>query len=248
MKLTFRTVTGAKWELEVSEDTTIGEVKEKLREKRFSKEEKDRIKLILYAKILNDNQVVKDLNITEGSVIVVHTARAKVNPNPPKLIEEPVKTDNVPEQTYSQPPADAPRNDNIEQPPNRIQSHQHTPPPPAPAEVPPPRPSQYQSQIEDLKSMGFSEDKCIEALNLVNGDIERAINKLLNDTEKDSEPRPSPAPQFGDYQNMYNQYTPQQKESINRLLKFNSEPQYVIQIYEVCEHNENEAKNLLTGS
>lgn len=232
MILTFRTVRGKEYQMEVDPEKTIGDVKQQ-----FASENPDysadKLKFILQAKILKNDTVVSSIVIPEHSYIVVHL----INDSGPV----------VPKSKKPSPPSDTV---------NTIPYEPKVPPQPQPDTQN--LPSDKNSLIDDLVSMGFEKKLCERALNLAGNNMEVAVTLLLNGSVKsEDDPNPQPAvdthPQvdppanqanFGDLQNVYDQLNANEKAAISRLLQYGS-PDEVLQTYFACQKDEEITKSCL---
>lgn len=231
MILTFRTVRGKEYQLEVDPEKTIGDVKQQFANE-VQDHSADKLKFILKAQILKDDTVVSSISIPEHSYIVVHF----INDSRPV----------VPKSKKPSPPTDTV---------NTIPQEPKVPPQPQPDDAQN-KPVNRESLIEDLSSMGFDKKLCERALNLADNNVEVAVTLLLNGTvknEDDSNPIPAPDdnPQpptvhanFGDLQNVYEQLSADEKAAVSRLLRYGS-PEEVLQTYFACQKDEEITKACL---
>lgn len=235
MKLTFRTIRGKEYQLEVDPEKTIGDVKQQLSAE-IQDQPSDKLKLILQAKILKDDTVVSSISIPEHSYIVVHFIN-DTRPVVPKSKKPSPSTETV----------------------NTIPDEPKVPPQPQPDTQN--QPTNRESIIEDLTSMGFEKKMAEKALNLADNNVEVAVTLLLNGTiksEDDTNSKPTvgdsnqdvqvqpPATQanFGDLQNVYDQLSVDEKAAISRLLRYGS-PEEVLQTYFACQKDEEITKACL---
>ena len=243
MQLQFRTVQGKVYKLEADPNSTIGEIKQKLEDEHQLP--KSNLKIILSANILNDDQVISSLKIPTGAYFIIHVStNRRIRPTLP---------DEPPSQAPVAPPPVPDRP--IETPP--------PPPPPPPPQRPPPSgsrplsgspdPPNFEELVLNLTEIGFSRPQCEQALRMANYDPERACNLLLTgeipvqSTPQSNQDTDAPlrSVNFGQFQPVYDSFTPEEKAAVERLLR-HADPNTVIQFYMACDKNEEQTLALLT--
>eukprot|EP00729_Bicosta_minor_P009992 gene9992-23648_t len=183
-KITFKTLKNDKFQLDVEDTLTIGDVKDKVAEERSMLREK--MKLILSGKILKDTQTVAECAIKETDFLVIMGKPKPAAPAPAAAAAAA-----TPAPAAAAPAADAP-------PPAAAAAAAATDTPPAAAAAAPAAASADAApsmgtpeQIAELESMGFPRSQAEAALRAAFGNQQRATEYLLN---PESMPQASSAP------------------------------------------------------
>jgi UV excision repair protein RAD23 len=185
--LKFRTVTGKVYEMDVQNDWTVLQLKQKLQET-HNDICADSCKMILSAKMLADTTRVEDINPPPNAYIVLHTSAQKKPAQKIDTPSAPAALDDAPPplpDTRPQPsavPFTLPSTDEPLIPPNGGSAG---PPSLAPeSRSSGPRsggdPPDFDRLVESLVEIGFPRDQCEQALRLAHYDTDQAANLLLS--------------------------------------------------------------------
>jgi UV excision repair protein RAD23 len=172
MKVIFKTIAQETFELDVTEDQTILEVKNEIAsaqgENKFPAE---RQKLIYGGKILTDEQPFSSLNYDEKRFVVLVMKPEKKVEEPAAAVEpssKPVQEAPTPAKAATEVPAT---------PANRAPS---VATPQAPARTSQPLSDEHQEKLNNIISMGYPEAEALNALRAAFFDPERAVEYLIN--------------------------------------------------------------------
>jgi hypothetical protein len=183
--LKFRNLTGQFYDLEVDEESTIRDVKAQLESEKGIPKESTR--LILSAKVLNDDQVVKDINWPANAIIVIHANRAR-----PPAAAAPAPSPAAPPASdpSGAPPASSPAPPPASAPPASAPPAQAPPPsfaaPSQPASSGGAGPSgsgdppNFQALVTGLIELGFEKAQVEQALRVSSYNPDGAANMLLS--------------------------------------------------------------------
>ncbi|CAD8124930.1 unnamed protein product [Paramecium sonneborni] len=173
MKIIIKTLSGQNFPLDVEGTDTIANVKEKIFQlKQF---EVGQQKLLRKGTLLDDKTTITELGIQENEFLVVMVNAKKQAPQQP--------------QPAQQPPAQQPvQQQPVQQPAQQLPAQQPPQPQVAPVAKPPSQSSgtgllagpEYEKAIEELMSMGFQREECVNAMKAAFNNPDRAVEYLLN--------------------------------------------------------------------
>jgi len=162
--ITFKTITQQSFELELENNVTIAEVKQKIAtEKGENDFPVDGQKLIYNGKVLDDTATIGELNIAEKKFVVVMVTKKK-EPSPPKT--EPSK---------EQSQAVVAKTPNAAVSSSGATDSQSTSPA-ASLEIP----QEHTGALDNLQAMGYPREEAIRALRASFFDADRAVEYLCN--------------------------------------------------------------------
>lgn len=238
MELSFRTVTGKIFKINIRPDQTLADAKVILQKQEGF--ETENCQFIYSASILSDSKAVGDLKIIPQTFIVIHCpTRPRPKPVSQKIEAKPVQAPSP--QPFQQKP-ESPR-----QPP-RVQS--------GPASSDPPN---FQDMVSSLTEMGFSQEMCERALRASRYNPEAAVNLLISGEVEAAPPQNSPPPRepavpdtpprrsgkYGELQQTFDELTEDEKAAVERLEQLGLDSATVLQVYICCEKNESTATNCI---
>ena len=249
--VSFRTVNGTIYKLNVTPDTTVAQAKEILAEEHDL--DLPSIKLILSATILKDDQVFSQLSLKPNQFIVIHTKKRPARPAAP--VQPPVQP---PVQQPVQPPVQQPVQPPIQQPVQPpVQPQVQSPPETKPSgnQDPP----NFAELVANLVDIGFEKSQCEQALRIANYNPDTAAMILLSGdvpaapSNPISHPPPPPSrPQQdtgnGQLSQLLSQLTPDEQSTVQNLcesLGFDMET--VVQVFLACDKNESMTQDCLSG-
>ncbi|KAL5523818.1 hypothetical protein ACEPAG_7991 [Sanghuangporus baumii] len=206
MELTIKTLQGKVFKLEVDEELTVQDVKQKICDEQSEHHRPELQKLIYSGKILQDTEPIKNYNIKKTDFIVLMVSKPKAPPAAPKAPEATPAPAPVP--VASTPAASTP-----------------AAPAPAPATVPSPTDASsapaaatsperafgdtssfltgdaLQASIQNMVEMGFERPQVLRALKASFNNPDRAVEYLMNGipahVEAESSAGPANAPPGG---------------------------------------------------
>lgn len=163
MKIKIKTITGQTFDIEVEENDTIIQVKDKIKAEKNYKDDEE-LKLIFKGKHLNeDSKTLKELSILENAIVICMVKKvvnANLNNNPElEKKEENIGNNNS---NVTANPIPPPLNQNTQPNTEATISPEHEP------------------KILELVNLGFSREDAIQALIVSNYNSEYAANLLLS--------------------------------------------------------------------
>ncbi|CAD8198155.1 unnamed protein product [Paramecium pentaurelia] len=187
MKIIIKTLSGQNFPLDVEGTDTISVVKEKIFQvKQF---EVGQQKLLRKGTLLDDKTTIAELGIQENEFLVVMVNAKKSAPQQPQPVQQPPV-----QQPAQQQPA--------QQPAQQVPPQQQPQPQGAPVVKPAVSGTgllsgpEYDKAIEELMSMGFQREECVNAMKAAFNNPDRAVEYLLNGIPPGAISNP-PAPVVG---------------------------------------------------
>ncbi|KAL5485168.1 RAD23 [Sanghuangporus weigelae] len=199
MELTIKTLQGKVFKLEVDEELTVQDVKQKICDEQSEHHKPELQKLIYSGKILQDTEPIKNYNIKKTDFIVLMVSKPKAPPAAPKAPEAtpapaPVPVASTPAASTPAAPAPAPAT---------------APAPTDPSSVPAATTSPerafgdtssfltgdaLQASIQNMVEMGFERPQVLRALKASFNNPDRAVEYLMNGIPAHVEAEPSAGP------------------------------------------------------
>ena len=240
MKINIVTISNNKIELNIDEKTNVEDIKKIISE--IFKCSIDQINLYFNSKMLYDDSNLIKEGILEGSNIILHIQKNKINI---KFIEKTKSTQKNSEKIEAIPITIPKLNDikNIEKKDG-------------PRESPLPLfqnnlifndPKNFNELIDSLIKLGFNKEDSILALRSSSYSLDLAANFLLNEfiPELPSAPNNTNFEPLSEYSKLLLKFNQTEIEIIKKIEKLGFDSILVMQIFEACDKNEEETLKLL---
>lgn len=208
MQITIKTLQNSVFKIESELDVDVANLKQKIEEQNKDQYPVDRQKLIYQGKILEDEKLLSDYNLTEKGFIVLMIVKPKPKPaETPKPAEEPkaetstetASTATTATETTPAPattPAvsqTAPESTPATAPASATPAT--TTPTATPAATPAAPPNPFSEElINNITVMGFPRDQVVAALRAAFGNPDRAVEYLMNGIPEHLTREQAPAP------------------------------------------------------
>ena len=238
MKLSFRTVTGKIYTIEISPDKTLNDAKSIIKEQHHF--DTDNCQFIFGAAILSDTKPVSELKIRPDNYIAIY------NPTRPRSIRRPDKIEPIPQGVADPKPVPQYVPTDLTDSPERPTRATTTPT----SDDPP----NFNQLVSDLQDMGFPEEQCKQALRATRYNMQAAVDRLLNGSEGSAPPPPASPPRevfhrssgrYGELQNLFDALSDDEKAAVSRLEQLGLDSITVLQIYLACEKDEASATSCI---